>query len=124
MNNWIDTTIAALLRVGVLLSISIVMLGVVITFIHHPNYFASRPGLGALTAPGAQFPSTLQAVAAGVKRGSGQAIVMAGLLVLIATPVARVAFSIVVFIIEHDRLYVAITATVLVILLVGFTLEH
>jgi uncharacterized membrane protein len=56
----------------------------------------------------------------GVRQGEGQAIIMAGLLVLIATPVARVALSVIIFIIARDRLYTAITATVLLILLVSF----
>ena len=52
--------------------------------------------------------------------GSGRTIIVAGLLVLIATPVARVVFSIFIFIRERDRLYVAITSAVLLILLFGF----
>lgn len=117
---WVDTAIATLLRVGVILSITIVTIGTVVTFVHHPAYFSSRPALGTLTEPGAHFPSTLREVMDGLRSGSGQAIVSAGLLLLIATPVARVAFSIVVFAIEHDRVYVLITAGVLVILVVGF----
>ena len=117
---WVDTAIATLLRVGVILSITIVTIGTVVTFVHHPAYFSSRPALGTLNEPGAHFPSTLREVMDGLRSGSGQAIVSAGLLLLIATPVARVAFSIVVFAIEHDRVYVLITAGVLVILVVGF----
>ena len=45
---------------------------------------------------------------------------MLGLLLLIATPVARVAFSIVAFALEGDRLYVAITAVVLALLVLSF----
>lgn len=52
--------------------------------------------------------------------GSGRVIITAGLLVLIATPVARVVFSIFIFMREGDRLYVAITSAVLLILLFGF----
>jgi uncharacterized membrane protein len=51
---------------------------------------------------------------------NGRMIIMAGLLVLIATPVARVVFSIFIFMREADRLYVAITSAVLLILLFGF----
>ncbi len=118
--NWVDPAIAGLLRVGVIVSIAVVTLGITMTFVHHPAYFSSRPALGALTEPGAHFPSTIADVLTGVRRGSGQATVMAGLLLLIATPVARVAFSIVIFTIERDRLYVVITTAVLLILLVGF----
>jgi len=40
-----------------------------------------------------------------------------GLLLLIATPIARVAFSIVGFALERDRMYVVFTLIVLAILL-------
>jgi uncharacterized membrane protein len=120
LKDWKDAAVATLLRVGVLLSIGIIAVGMVITFVHHPDYFSSRPVLGSLTAPDAHFPRTIGEVIAGVRHGSGQAIVTAGLLVLIAIPVARVALSIVLFVIERDRLYAAITATVLVVLLISF----
>ena len=122
MKDWKDAAVATLLRVGVLLSIGIIAAGMVITFVHHPDYFSSRPALGSLTAPDAHFPRTIGEVIAGVRRGSGQAIVTAGLLVLIAIPVARVALSIVLFIIERDRLYAAITATVFFVLLISFVI--
>jgi uncharacterized membrane protein len=47
---------------------------------------------------------------------SARAIIQLGLLLLIATPVARVAFSAVAFAIEHDYMYVVITLIVLAIL--------
>ncbi|HSY52680.1 MAG TPA: DUF1634 domain-containing protein [Thermoanaerobaculia bacterium] len=120
MKNWMDTAVSTLLRTGVLLSITIVAAGMVITFLHHPDYVSSRSALARLTAPGTHSPSTIGEVIAGVRRGSGQAFVMAGLLVLIATPVARVLISIVSFAVERDRLYVAITAVVFVVLMISF----
>jgi uncharacterized membrane protein len=45
-----------------------------------------------------------------------RAIIQLGLLCLIATPITRVALSMIGFIRERDRTYIAITATVLVIL--------
>jgi len=42
------------------------------------------------------------------------------LLLLIATPIARVAFSVVGFAIERDRLYVIFTLIVLAVLLYSF----
>ena len=47
------------------------------------------------------------------------AIAQAGLVVLVATPVLRVATSVVAFALEGDRLYTAITLGVLTILLVS-----
>ena len=43
-------------------------------------------------------------------------IIQLGLILLIATPVARVAFSVVAFVLERDWLYVAITLIVLAVL--------
>jgi len=117
---WVDIALSRLLRGGVLISIAIVMVGIVLTFSHHPEYFSSRPALGELTQPGAQLPNTLGAIFHGVAELRGQAVVMLGLLLLIATPVARVALSILIFMVEKDRLYTAITIAVLIILLISF----
>ena len=50
------------------------------------------------------------------------AVIVAGLVLLIATPVIRVAVSLVAFTRERDRTFVAITATVLFLLLLSFLL--
>lgn len=119
---WVDLAISRLLRGGVVLSIAIVIFGVTVTFAHHPAYFSSRPALGELTSAAEAYPHTIPQVVEGVRGMRGQAIATVGLLLLIATPVARVAFSIVVFAIERDRLYVAITIVVLMLLLASFVL--
>ena len=46
-----------------------------------------------------------------------ESLILIGLLILIATPVARVVFSLVAFALERDWVYVAITAVVLMALL-------
>ncbi len=46
-----------------------------------------------------------------------QTLILIGLLILIATPVARVVFSLVAFALERDWVYVAITSVVLIVLL-------
>ena len=122
MNEWVDTAISTLLRVGVILSVTVIALGLVIAFVHHPEYVSSPASLTELTAARGHYPNTIAGVVDDVRRFRGQAIVMAGLLLLIATPIARVALSIAVFIIEHDHLYTAITAAVLLILLIGFAI--
>jgi uncharacterized membrane protein len=47
-------------------------------------------------------------------------LIQLGLLFLIATPIARVAFSIAGFAVERDWMYVGFTVIVLVILLYSF----
>jgi uncharacterized membrane protein len=46
----------------------------------------------------------------------GRGIIQLGLLMLIATPVARVAFSVFAFVLERDRLYVGVATLVLIVL--------
>jgi uncharacterized membrane protein len=49
--------------------------------------------------------------------GDGRAIIEFGLLLLIATPVARVVFSIIGFALEKDRLYIVLTVIVFLVLM-------
>jgi uncharacterized membrane protein len=51
-------------------------------------------------------------------------VIQLGLLLLILTPVARVAFSLVGFALERDRIYVELTAIVLVILIYSLAGPH
>jgi uncharacterized membrane protein len=115
---WISIT----LRTGVLVSLALIVLGTLVTFTHHPQYIASKTDLARLTTPGAAFPHTLAEVAAGLAAFRGQAIVVLGLVVLIATPVLRVAISILVFLEDRDLPFVCITTTVLLILIASFLL--
>lgn len=117
---WVDTAISNLLRAGVVVSMSVVVIGLLFTFVHHPQYVRSKTALGGLTDARAVYPHRLRDVATQIRDGRGQAIVMLGLLLLIATPVARVALSIVAFALERDRLYVTITAAVLMLLIGSF----
>ncbi|MEO6983448.1 MAG: DUF1634 domain-containing protein, partial [Edaphobacter sp.] len=54
-----------------------------------------------------------------VATGDGATIIQLGLLLLIATPVARVVFAVIGFAIEKDRLYVVISLIVLAVLMIG-----
>jgi uncharacterized membrane protein len=56
-------------------------------------------------------------IIAGALALRARSIIQLGVLLLVATPIARVAFSILGFTLERDRLYVVITSIVLGILL-------
>jgi uncharacterized membrane protein len=104
--------IANLLRTGVLLSALMVLFGAVIYLVHHGQSPADyRVFRGE--------PSDLRGIG-GILRDAvalrGGGIIQLGLLLLIATPVARVAFSIFGFAEERDRLYVIVASIVLLIL--------
>jgi uncharacterized membrane protein len=118
----LENLISLVLRLGVLASLLCVVSGTVVTFIHHPEYRSSGAELRRLTEPAAAFPHTLGDVLSGVRAGRGQAIVAIGLLLLIATPIMRVAVSILVFFYQKDRIFTLITAVVLSLLLASFFL--
>ena len=117
MRTWdderLERIISALLRTGVILSALVVLAGAVCYLMRHgqepPYYHAFRGTPAEYRSP------------AGAIRAAGpsncQAVIQLGLLLLIATPVARVAFSLVAFGLEGDRTYVALTAIVLAVLL-------
>jgi uncharacterized membrane protein len=116
----IEIIIGALLRTGVTLAAVVVLLGAVVYLAHHGrevvDYSAFHGEPGALTS--------VTGIIQGALHLSGRAIIQFGLLVLIATPVARVAFSAVAFAIERDYLYVWITLLVLAVLLYSLIGSH
>lgn len=118
----VELLISRLLRIGVLTSLVIIILGTVLSFTHHTDYRQSPGELQRLTSDDAEFPHTLPQVWHGLRHFQGRAIVTLGLLVLIATPVLRVAVSIFAFIYEHDPAFVLITSLVLFLLLLSFVL--
>src|SRR5439155_6124807 len=60
---------------------------------------------------------TVRGIVGGALALRSASIVQLGLLLLIGTPVARVASSLVAFVLRHERAYVMITAAVLSLLL-------
>ena len=118
----VEPLISGILRGGVLISSAIVVFGVLLTFFHNPQYFSARGALGSLIDSRHAYTSNVATVLEGVRGFRGQSFVMLGLLVLIATPVARVAASVLVFIAERDRLYVLMTSIVLILLIASFFL--
>jgi uncharacterized membrane protein len=118
----VELLISNLLRAGVILSLAFVILGTLITFIHHPDYLSSSRALSGLTGLSSTFPHTLPEVEHRALNLSGQALVILGLLLLIATPVMRVGISIAAFLYQRDRVFTLITFTVLCLLLLSFAL--
>ena len=109
----IEEIVGNLLRTGVMLSAAVVLCGAVIYLVHHGGEPASYRIFRGV-------PSDLRSVRGILHDAfalSGRGIIQLGLLLLIATPVARVAFSILGFAEEHDRMYVVFTVIVLAILL-------
>jgi uncharacterized membrane protein len=109
----VESIVGNLLRVGVIVSASVVLTGGMIFLVRHGTQPAHyRVFLGE--------PSDLRRLR-GIVHGAialrGRAIIQLGLLLLIATPIARVAFAMFGFAEEKDRMYVLFTGIVLAVLL-------
>ncbi len=109
----IDEVIGNLLRVGVIVSSIIVLIGGALYLLKHgtepPRYhiFYGEPSeLRSLTG-----------IMKSASAFSGRGVIQFGLLLLIATPVLRVAFTVISFLIQRDRVYVGVTLIVLSVLL-------
>jgi uncharacterized membrane protein len=105
--------VSIVLRTGVLLSASIVLGGGIYYLIRHggeiADYrtFRGQPSIDRM----------LGEIVRGAIGLRARSIMQAGILLLIATPITRVALSLAGFALERDRKYVVITAIVLSILL-------
>jgi uncharacterized membrane protein YfcA/uncharacterized membrane protein len=96
------------LQGGVILSAAVILIGLFLLSLEPDKFDPQKLVL---------FPQTFGEVWAGLLVLRPQAVIVLGLLLLIATPVLRVAVSIVAFAVERDGRFVVITTIVLLILL-------
>ena len=116
-NNQEDTAVEIalghLLRGGVLLAAFVVLVGAIIYLIgaHHLQvaygHFNGEP----------HDLRSIRGIFRGARQFDGRSVMQLGVLLLVATPVARVIFSAAAFARQRDWLYVGLTAIVLSLLL-------
>jgi uncharacterized membrane protein len=118
----VEDAISALLRTGVTLSLGLIAGGTLLAFLE-PGGYARTPGeLARLISRNDAFPRSVPAYFHALAHGDGEAVIIAGLLLLILTPIARVGVSIWAFARAKNPAYVAISATVFLLLLLSFAL--
>lgn len=110
----VEQVVGNLLRIGVLASALVVAVGGLLYLMHagrspKPDLHEFREEPAELRSPVGIFRETA--------RLHNPGLIMLGLLLLIATPVARVVFSVVAFGLQRDYLYVLFTLLVLAVLL-------
>jgi len=113
--------VSAFLRYGVLLAALVILIGLVLSFIQVGfKTFVSMPRIRVpevntdLTSLRAVFRELLPPVP--------EAVMDAGVLLLIATPVLTVGAATIMFAVEKDWMYVAISGFVFAVLILGFVL--
>lgn len=116
----VESLMGQLLRLGVLLAAGVALAGAVLFLYRHggdtPHYHFFHGEPKDLTTPGGIFYDAWHE--------HGKGIILTGMLLLIATPVARVVFAVLSFVWLKDRLYVAVSLIVLSVLLYSLLGQH
>lgn len=115
-----EVAIGQLLRTGVLIAAAVVLIGGLLylnqTRGPRPDYASFHGEPAALRSPAG--------IVKNISTGNSSAIIQLGLLLLIATPIARVAFAAFGFFAEKDWLYVAVSLIVLAVLMYSMFYDH
>jgi uncharacterized membrane protein len=113
----LDVSVAAMLRFGVTLSALVVLIGGLM-YLRHP--WSPIPVYSQFKTAGPSL-CTLSGIFHSAAHLDAKSVIQAGLVLLIATPVARVAFCIIGFARQKRRLYVLVSTLVLIILTYSLT---
>ena len=109
----VDQLLGNLLRLGVIVATIVAVIGGVLFLQRH----GFEPSKGRVFVGEPPELRSVGAIVRGAVALRPDAVVQLGLVLLIATPVARVAMSLVAFIMQRDRVYVVVTSIVLALLI-------
>src|ERR1700730_18398304 len=115
-----DEIMGRLLRAGVILSAMFVLAGGAVYLARHPEpvtdyrVFQGEP----------EELRTISGIFHEARAFRGRGLIQLGLVLLIATPIARVAFSVVAFLYQRDWTYVVVTVIVLGLLVYSLFGQH
>ena len=111
----VEQFVGRLLQIGVAISAIVTCIGGLMLLARHgreiPSYTPFRGEPDHLR--------TLDGIFRGAMELDAPSVIQLGLVLLIATPVLRVAFTLVAFMLQRDRTYVVVTAIVLAVLIYG-----
>lgn len=108
-----DVEISNILRGGVTLATLVVTAG---NMLHLSHHFSERPQYHYFHGQPESL-TTIQGIIGLVIAGHGSGIMQTGVVLLLLTPIIRVAFSLVAFLKQRDWIYVAVALIVLTVLL-------
>ncbi len=109
----LEVVIGYTLRIGVVTAAVIVLIGGVLYLVEDYSAPADYHTFHAAS----KSSGDLSAIVRNVRAFDSRGIIQLGLLVLIATPIVRVVFSVIAFAMERDVVYVIVTLIVLAVLL-------
>ena len=118
----LERTIATTLLTGVILSAAVILFGLAITMTRHADRTTSSDAGQWIIQGEYRFSHSLTETWRGLSRLEGRSVITLGLLILMATPVARVALCLALFAAQGERAYTIFTGVVFLLLLVSFLL--
>jgi uncharacterized membrane protein len=107
----IEDASAWILRLGVIAAVTVMLLGIAMSFMH------GHASLERMSSDPFEYRPAV--ILAGILKLQGKSIIEAGIYLLVLTPILRVAASFVLFTLERDWLYAVITLTVLILTIAG-----
>lgn len=114
-----DSIIGMTLRIGVIISIILISIGVALIIVRGEGMGYSLSELSSMRSPVNSSVIPVITVINEAPSLDGLSLIVLGLIVLIATPVIRVLLGIASFAMEKDWLYVAITIIVFLDLMIA-----
>ncbi|MDO5607526.1 MAG: DUF1634 domain-containing protein [Capnocytophaga sp.] len=104
----LSTYIGNLLRIGVYLSVTIVIIGILLALVRQDLFVDGE--LFHITKENENY---FMVFYNDLKQGKSVSVIILGIMIMLFTPVLRLLFALVGFLLEKDYLYVVITAAVL-----------
>jgi uncharacterized membrane protein len=111
-----EMSISRMLGTGVSLAAAIVLLGGLLYLLQAHGAAPDYRHFHGLSNPASHIAPVMD----GVRRLDSRSIIRLGILVLIATPMLRVAYCVYGFAAQKDKIYVVISTIVLAVLLFSF----
>lgn len=122
-----ELILSHVLRIGVIACASIIAFGVLLSWINasalHQFSAETLPALVAgKTVDAVEIPRTLSEFSSGLYALHPNVVIALGLILLILLPIIRVGLTVILFLIERDSAYLAITLFVFSVLISGMLL--
>jgi uncharacterized membrane protein len=111
-----DLAISRMLRAGVSLAAFVVLIGWILYLLRAHGVEPDYRHFHGVPSPADRFAP----VFTGIRHLDSRSIIRLGILLLIATPIMRVAFCLYSFAAQKDKIYVVISGIVLTVLLYSF----
>lgn len=100
-----------ILRGGVIIAMAIVVIGIALFIIHNGSHSIDYTYFSPIKFQG------IAEVFRNVFRGDAESIIQLGVLLLIATPIARIVFAMIGYWLEGDKLYVMVSLIILAVII-------